>query len=191
MYCQTIYLSINVKIALLLNFSVNHALLKPIYATHFTMSKWVPCKPIHITILTYIQHWNGKSFECVTLTDLGLQIQLGHSVGEICLLPTPAASDNAFIVIDSHGVHEVSLDFCRCGIHGTKVQQLLWWQLYPTTVSNPITATMFCILHHFQLLSFESKCLAYQYFQTLVCKSDNTGLYLTKVYEWCNCFSLE
>lgn len=126
------------------------------------------------------QRWNGAFFERIALKNLGLRIQLGHCIGEVCPLPSPVSGD-AFIVIDSHGVHNVSLDFCGCGIHGTMVQQLLRRQLYPATVSNPTTAATFRALHHFQLLSFESKCSAHQYFQTLLRETDNTGIHPTKV----------
>jgi hypothetical protein len=137
---------------------------------------------IHLRPQSYtrLQHWNGQFFERVTWKDLGLRIQLGHPIGEECPLRSPASGD-AFIVIDSHGVHEVGLDFCGCGIHGTMVQQLLRRRLYPATISNPTTAATFRALRHFQLLSFESKCSAHQYFQTLLRESDNTGLRPIKV----------
>lgn len=111
---------------------------------------------------------------------MGLHIQLGHSINEKCPLPTPA-SGGAFTVIDSHGVHEVELDFCGCGSSGSMAQQLLRHRLYPATVSAPSTAATFCALEHFQLLSFESKCSAYQYFQTLIRETDNTGVCKVKV----------
>lgn len=126
------------------------------------------------------QRWNGLFFEHLTLKDIGLRIQLGHSVSEKCPLPTPAAGD-AFMVIDGHGVHEVGLDFCGCGSSGSMAQQLLRHRLYPATVSAPSTAATFRALEHFQLLSFESKCSAYQYFQTLLRETDNTGLRQVKV----------
>jgi hypothetical protein len=92
------------------------------------------------------------------------------------------ASGDSFTVIDSHGIHEVGLDFCGCGTQGTMTQQLLRRQLYPATVLNPTTAATFRTLHHFQLLNFESKCSVYQYFQTLARESDNTGTINVKVF---------
>ena len=61
------------------------------------------------------------------------------------------------------------------------VQQLLRFRLYPATIHNPNTAATFHALHHFQLLSFESKCSVYEYYQTLVRETDNTGLHKVKV----------
>ena len=96
------------------------------------------------------------------------------------------ASANSFTVIDSHGIHEVGMDFCGCGTQGTMTEQLIRRQLYPATVLNPTTAATFRALHHFQLLSFESKCSVYEYFQALTRESDNTGTLNIKVlYYYC------
>ena len=129
----------------------------------------------------HYQYWNGNFFERVTLKSLGLRIQLGHSPGELCPLPMQASA-NSFTVIDSHGIHEVGMDFCGCGTQGTMTEQLMRRQLYPATVLNPTTAATFRALHHFQILSFESKCSVYQYFQTLARESDNTGTLNIKVF---------
>lgn len=92
-------------------------------------------------------------------------------------------------MIDSHGIHEVGLDYCGCGGHGSMVQQLLRYRLFPATVQNPSTAATFRVLNHFQLLSFESKCSSYEYIQALVRESDNIGLSKTKVRCLLNIFS--
>jgi hypothetical protein len=105
---------------------------------------------------------------------LGGRIQLGHAIGEPCPLPVPAFGDS-FTIIDTNGIHDVGLDFCGCGRYGTMTQQLLRFRLYPATVQNPNTASTFRALHHFQLLSFESKCSVYEFYQTLVRESDNTS----------------
>jgi hypothetical protein len=125
--------------------------------------------------------WNGLYFERVALKSLGLRIQLGHTIGENCLLPSPAFNDS-FVVIDSHGIHEVGLDYCGCGKGGSMIQQLLRHRLYPATIQNPASAATFRVLHHFQLLNFESKCSVYEYIQALVRESDNTGLMSIKVW---------
>ena len=101
-------------------------------------------------------------------------------IGEPCLLKYPASGDS-FVVIDTSGVHEVGLDYCGCRAGGNEASQLLRFRLYPATAHSPNTATTFRCLHHFQLLSFESKCSVYEYFQTLVRESDNTGLKNVKV----------
>jgi CxC2 like cysteine cluster associated with KDZ transposases len=127
-----------------------------------------------------LKSWNGTFFERVTLKSLNCRIQLGHPIGEPCFLKY-AASGDSFVVIDTSGVHEVGLDYCGCGAGGNETTQLLRFRLYPATVHSPSTAATFRCLHHFQLLSFESKCSAYEYIQTLVRESDNTGLKNIKV----------
>ena len=131
-------------------------------------------------LIYFLKLWNGRFFERVTLKSLGCHIQLGHPIGEPCLLKYPASGDS-FVVIDTSGVHEVGLDYCGCSAGGNEASQLLCFRLYPATVHSPNTAATFQCLHHFQLLSFESKCSVYEYFQTLVCESDNTGLKNVKV----------
>ena len=164
------------------HYSVRTASLKITDLICFITSKYRSHYLIHDTyLLIYIlQSWNGQFFERVTLKSLKCRIQLGHPIGVPCLLKYPAAGDS-FVVVDTTGVHEVGLDYCGCGAGGNEVTQLLRFHLYPATVNRPNTAATFRCLHHFQLLSFESKCSVYEYFQTLVRESDNTGLKNVKV----------
>ena len=146
-----------------------------------TSRYWIHYLIHDIYLLIYsLKSWNGRFFERVTLKSLNCRIQLGHPIGEPCLLKYPASGDS-FIIIDTSGVHEVGLDYCGCrGVN--EATQLLRFRLYPSTTHSPNTAATFRCLRHFQLLSFESKCSAYEYFQTLVRESDNTGLKNVKVH---------
>jgi hypothetical protein len=141
---------------------------------------------VFLLILTCISYsydykfWNGNHFERVTLKSLDLRIQLGHPLDDPCPVPQPASEDS-FIIVDSHGLHEVGLDFCGCGRSGTMVQQLLRYRLFPATVQNPTTAATFRALRYFQLLNFEAKCSTHDYFQTVLRETDNTGLSTPKV----------
>ncbi|KAJ6448587.1 hypothetical protein C8R45DRAFT_1132896 [Mycena sanguinolenta] len=121
-----------------------------------------------------IQRWTGSSFERRTLKDMGLQIQLGHwhDLDRVCPLPQPAAG-NDFVIIDSHGVHSVNLDFCNCGRGGAPTVQLLRARLWPATTTNPRTAATFAVLRRHHLLSLESKCAALEFYQSLARESDN------------------
>ncbi|KAJ7119884.1 hypothetical protein C8R43DRAFT_900853 [Mycena crocata] len=125
-----------------------------------------------------VQYWNGTYFEKKTLADLGMRIQLGHWVGRhFCLLPERAPGDD-FVIIDEHGVHRVLLDFCGCGKGGAHTTQLMMARLYPATVASPRTAATFNVLDRYELLAFESKCSAYEFYHSLARESDNTGLNL-------------
>jgi hypothetical protein len=64
---------------------------------------------------------------------------------------------------------------------------------YPATVSEPRTAATFTVLQHFHILSFESKVSAYEFYQSLARRTDNSGLVATRVgiliYS-CNCLMM-
>ena len=137
-------------------------------------------------LIYFPKSWNNRFFEHVMLKSLGCCIQLGHPISEPCLLKYPVSGDS-FVVIYTSGTHEVGLDYCGCRASGSEASQLFHFRLYPPTTHSPNTASTFQCLHHFQLLSFESKCSVYEYFQTLVCESDNTGLKNIKV---CSSFIL-
>ncbi|KAJ6484089.1 hypothetical protein C8R45DRAFT_1214949 [Mycena sanguinolenta] len=121
-----------------------------------------------------IERWTGTHFERRTLKQMGLRIQLGHWHGldRVCPLPQPAAGDD-FVIIDNHGVHPVNLDFCNCGKSGLPTVQLLRARLWPATTTNPRTAATFSVLRRYHLLSFEAKCAALEFYQSLARESDN------------------
>lgn len=119
-----------------------------------------------------LQEWNGQFYEKVTLKSLGLRIQLGHPIGEACSNPR---TTETFVVLDANGIHEVGLDFCNCAQAQERIVQLLRFRLFPATVSEPNTAATFRMLKRFQLLSFMSKISAFEFYQTLVRLTDNTG----------------
>ncbi|KAI6041778.1 hypothetical protein EDC04DRAFT_2867033 [Pisolithus marmoratus] len=123
----------------------------------------------------------------ISSRDLGLQIQLGHWVGERCYRPCPTARDD-FMVIHSNGIHSVSLDFCSCESAEAPFQQLLHIHWFPASSKKPCTAAMFSVLQQFHLLSFESKVSTFEFHQSLSHSSDNTGLnppkFLHIIHQW-------
>ncbi|KAJ7898272.1 hypothetical protein B0H14DRAFT_2332228 [Mycena olivaceomarginata] len=127
--------------------------------------------PLHV-----IEYWTGMAFEQKGLKDLGMRIQLGHwhDRNRACPVPQPAANDD-FVILDVHGVHEVGLDYCGCGRGGHPTVQLLRAQLWPATTTSPKTAATFAVLRQYHLLSFESKCSALEFYQSLARQTDNLG----------------
>ncbi|KAJ7120591.1 hypothetical protein C8R43DRAFT_1136756 [Mycena crocata] len=127
--------------------------------------------PLHAIEVTV----DGGVFEKMTLKQLGLRIQLGHwHKRDRCPVPERAPGDD-FVIVDDHGVHEVNLDFCGCG-GGSQTQQLLRAGLLPATSQSPRTGSTFSVLRRFSLLTFESKCSAYEFYHSLARETDNTGL---------------
>ncbi|PPQ87021.1 hypothetical protein CVT26_005108, partial [Gymnopilus dilepis] len=133
------------------------------------------------TYLHRISKWNGSYFERISLKALGLRIQLGHPPGEKCVHSETCADDD-FCIIDVNGVHNVAIDFCGCGQSNQQhTVQLLRARLFPATVVSPKTAATFGCLEAFEVLSYESKCTAFEYYRTLTRLTDNTGLVTVKV----------
>ncbi|KAG1884148.1 hypothetical protein F4604DRAFT_1878867 [Suillus subluteus] len=124
-----------------------------------------------------IQEWMGIYFVPVLLKKLELHMQLCHPAGEHCLLPQKAFNDD-FTLINTNGIHEISLslDFCGCETAERHVKQLLWTAWYPATSTDPRTAATFIILEQYHLLSFESKASGYKFYHSLAHLTDNTGL---------------
>jgi hypothetical protein len=124
----------------------------------------------------------------VSLRELGLRVQLGHKRGEICpgtLARTPdevaKAKKDSFCIVDTNGIHEVALDFCTCGSAPPPTIQLLQARLYPATTLRPSTAASFRVLRKFHMLSFESKCSAYEFYNALGRETNNTGNFQPRV----------
>ncbi|KAJ7735302.1 hypothetical protein B0H14DRAFT_3097623 [Mycena olivaceomarginata] len=91
------------------------------------------------------------------LKDLGLRIQLGHwhDINRAC------PWDSTIAGAAGEGITTV---------------QLLRAQLWPATTTSPKTAATFAVLRQYQLLSFESKCSALEFYQSLARQTDNLGL---------------
>ncbi|KAG2056724.1 hypothetical protein BDR06DRAFT_981166 [Suillus hirtellus] len=146
-----------------------------------------------------IEEWKDSFFHTTSLKHLGFRIQLGHKPGESCRRPCPAY-DNDFVIIDVHGIHEVSLDFCNCEHEAPHFKQLLCARLFPAMVTDPRTAATFSVLDLFHLLSYESKVSAYEFYHSLARRTDNTGIrpiqdqysvFLRIMHEWRNLNALK
>lgn len=103
-------------------------------------------------------------------------MQLNHRGRHTCFNPEANAGE-AFTVIDLDAIHSISLNFCACG-YGTQSRyvQLLRAGLFPVSSEHPRAAITFRTLELFELLSYESKLSAYEYYRTLSRLTDNTGM---------------
>ncbi|KAI0055071.1 hypothetical protein BV25DRAFT_1816158 [Artomyces pyxidatus] len=125
------------------------------------------------TPLHRVERWTGSFFETVSLQELGLRVQLGHAAGHRCKFPEAGPGD--FTVIHINGVHDVALDFCGCTRVERRVQLIraAWW---PATPLDPHSAATFAALNTFHRLNLQGKLNVYDYWNTIVIKTDNTGL---------------
>ncbi|KAI0712134.1 hypothetical protein C8Q76DRAFT_693826 [Earliella scabrosa] len=140
-----------------------------------------------------IKRWESDGyFLKVSLKTLGLCVQLGHEVGEICINSKASWGDD-FVVLDVFGIHEVRVKYCACERALPSHVQLLRARWFPATSVNPKTAATFRLLESFHLLSTQSKVSAYEFYISLSRRTDNTGVlppkdrypaFLTMVREW-------
>ncbi|KAG1888123.1 hypothetical protein F4604DRAFT_1877330 [Suillus subluteus] len=126
-----------------------------------------------------MEQWDGISFYSVTLKSMGIRLQLGHASGVRCINPLTAHNDD-FVIIDYNGIYEVGLDFCGCAYAEPHIIQLLRVRLFPATTVDPKTAATFWALEYFQMLSFESKVSAFEFYKTAARLTDNTGIHTPK-----------
>ncbi|KAK0475680.1 hypothetical protein EDD18DRAFT_1115892 [Armillaria luteobubalina] len=111
---------------------------------------------LHVACPTHIiQHWNGAYFDKVPLQTL-------------------AFSDH-FTIIDTNGIHDVTLDFCNCIRERPLASQLQRAWLFPMTGRESHTAVTMVVLEQFQMLTFMGKISAYKYYYSLVRLTDNTN----------------
>ena len=108
---------------------------------------------------------------------------LPHRLRERCHVPQ-TAWNNDFVVLDTTGIHEVRLDFCNCESAQDHFIQLLRFRWFPASVKSPKTAVTFRLLKHFQILSFESKVSAFEFYTALACETENTDISPLKVSLW-------
>ncbi|KAG2358779.1 hypothetical protein BDR07DRAFT_1452576 [Suillus spraguei] len=88
----------------------------------------------HIWLPTHhIEEWTGQFFQRISLKTMGLHVQLGHTIGERCILPKKAFNDE-FVLIDTNGVHEIRLDFCGCMTSQTHTKQTSAYEFYHSLV---------------------------------------------------------
>ncbi|TDL13597.1 hypothetical protein BD410DRAFT_735152, partial [Rickenella mellea] len=122
-----------------------------------------------------IQRWTGTFFEKTSLYSIGLRVQLGHG-GDTCTKPQPG---RALTVIDTSGIHNVHVDYCGCGhSSGSTLYrvQLLRMRWFPATLLQPQTVMTFDALDMFHILTHQSKITFYDFYQTLVRRTDGSGV---------------
>ncbi|KAG1871548.1 hypothetical protein F4604DRAFT_1881169 [Suillus subluteus] len=79
-----------------------------------------------------------------------------------------------------HRIEVFRLDFCGCKSAQPHIIQLLRGRLFPATTSDPKSAATFRVLEYFQMLSFESKVLAWEFYNTVACLTENIGTHVPK-----------
>ncbi|KAI0644979.1 hypothetical protein C8Q79DRAFT_1001590 [Trametes meyenii] len=124
-----------------------------------------------------IEQWNGRFFETTSLSELGLVVNLGHD-GGCCPDPTPVREVTVFHV---NGYHSVNVSACGCLTALSSDSPPLWRQFlrqgwFPATQKRPATAFTIEVLKLFHELNLKAKTNAYDFYQTLLRRTDHSGL---------------
>ncbi|KAF9487189.1 hypothetical protein BDN71DRAFT_1346034, partial [Pleurotus eryngii] len=142
----------------------------------------IDCLDMNLYCLTCILHQHccsplhrieNKHFVRTSLHALSLVIQLGHCHEETCTLPGILCK--SLYIIDTLGIHIVSVRFCRCCFLGEDIQ-LLRYRWYPASPTAPCTAFTLNLLNTFQLLTLQGKISAYDFYLLIERKTDNAGI---------------
>ncbi|KAJ7350848.1 hypothetical protein DFH08DRAFT_913786 [Mycena albidolilacea] len=131
--------------------------------------------PLHVILV-----WNGIFFAKTLLRDLGLCIQFGHALCEVCGNPQRGYSE--FVVLHNNGIHSLL--------------QAGW---YPATDERPQTAATFLVLDKFHVNMLQAKMTAYDFYTILEHLTDNAGIKLPNRYQiflwmarqWCHLLMLK
>jgi hypothetical protein len=120
-------------------------------------------------------------FRRCTLSSLGHRVQLGHDPGVECSNRSKDVREDIFTVVDTTGVHQIHLDFCRCGNFPSATTQLLRARLFPASWFQPRTAFTFRLLDDYRNLTCNSRLTAHHFWEFLRQKTDGTGLRIVPV----------
>ncbi|KIJ91497.1 hypothetical protein K443DRAFT_135485 [Laccaria amethystina LaAM-08-1] len=110
----------------------------------------------HVLPLHCVEKWNGSFF----------------------------AGPKNFVIFDTSGLHHLTIDYCQCGNEPlSSWAQLLRESWFPATLSHPQTAFTFDCLDMFHELMLQGNTNLYDYYHTLLRRSDNANL-STPVYRY-------
>lgn len=132
------------------------------------------------TYFHWAERWNGTFFEREDMSDLGLQIHLGHR-GRAC--PMPLKCDQDLEVVDINGIHDAKVNYCGCRTEATsdheEFRQLLRHGLFGSSAGSmlgPRQAFTTRLLKDFTILTEVSKVSAYDYVRTCMKRTTENPL---------------
>jgi hypothetical protein len=83
------------------------------------------------------------------------------------------------MVFDLNGVHRLVVRYCDCSVLAgsvPKYTQLLRVHWFPATIHRPSTAFTFNLLDFFHKLQNQNKCNLYDFYNTVIQRTDAAGL---------------
>ncbi|KLO04068.1 hypothetical protein SCHPADRAFT_841060, partial [Schizopora paradoxa] len=116
--------------------------------------------------LHWIEFWNGRHFEKMDLSAIGMHVRLMHH-GESCRHNPSTKFAKTMSVVHTNGVHEVKLVYCACIGHIPEFLQLFAHRLFPSSTTKPRLCFTFDVLKDFHVHSLTSKKSAYDYMRSI------------------------
>ncbi|KAF4586452.1 hypothetical protein EYR38_010728 [Pleurotus pulmonarius] len=112
----------------------------------------------------------------LTLPSIALRPRSGKKIASLArLCVTLAYIRKGFYVIDTSGIHVVSIRFCGCRFIGDDIQ-LLRYRWYPGSSAIPRTAFTLDLLNTFHLITLQGKLSAYDFYLSIERKTNNAGI---------------
>ena len=124
--------------------------------------------------LTLSQRWQNGFFDRSSLHSLGFICHLGHD-GNPCTMGSPS---HDLTIIDANGWHKVQVRFCGCDASAPwheRYRQLLRMRWYPASFNRPRTAFSFDLLDTYHKITLQGKLNLYDFYLSIMQKSDNQG----------------
>ena len=122
------------------------------------------------------QKWDGTKFVRISLSDIGLVVQLGHDRGTC---PHPSNKPRRVVIGHITGVQAVNIRFCEClddnCLFTPEWCQLFRYGWFPASTHSPATGFTFDLLDTFQELNFQGKTNLFDFWKTIERITDNTG----------------
>jgi hypothetical protein len=114
------------------------------------------------------QEFKDRSFEKISLSDLGYIFILGHSSSVGCCPENKNfAADRRVVLVHINGVFEHFIRFCKCLGSLSEHEQLFKHRLFPSTFNRPETAFTMDVLDYYGIDAMECKTSAQSFFQKL------------------------
>ena len=126
--------------------------------------------------LTILKVWRHGFYQRTTLLELGYSFYISHEHTSC-----PSAEPGQYhriLVIDLNGAHHLDVQFCACKEAPNWVdhyRQLLRMRWYPASFDRPKTAFTFDLLDTFHKLTLQGKLNLYDFYLSIMQKTDNCG----------------
>ena len=125
--------------------------------------------------------WNGSFFERISLKDIGKVWHVSHG-GKACPYVDNNNGIQELTIVDTTGIHNVCIGYCRCWNSVGFAEQLLYAKLFPASLQRPKTAFTFRVLRLFHILNLIAHITSWDFSGTMKRVTDNVDMKSPPVY---------